>query len=145
MITPVQFLNFAKRIVSNPSAPEEENRSAISRAYYSLYHETLELMLKKYSLELIKNIENEWRRPLSYNEKYQLNNLDPAFLSRVNFHKVLPNTIRGLKKPTIAAKFMNFRDKRNQSDYDLRLNFASSDAFTVVSNIDGFIGIVKSI
>ena len=96
-------------------------------------------------MALIKNIEYEWGRPLSSTEKYQLNNLDPIFLSRVNFHKVLLNTIRGLKKPIVASKFINFRDKRNQADYDLRLNIVCSDASTIVSNVDGFIGIVKSI
>ncbi len=145
LITPDKFAHYAKRIVSNPSAPEEEARSAVSRAYYSLYHETLQLMLKRYSLALIKNIEYDWKRPLTARERYQLNSLDPLFLRRVNFHQVLPKTIHSMKKPIIATNFKNYRDKRNQADYDLGIDMLCSQANTIVSNIDGFINIVKSV
>lgn len=145
LITPDKFVQYAKRIVSNPSSPEEEARSAVSRAYYSLYHETLQLMLRKYSFELIKNIEVDWKRPLTPREKYQLNSLDPVFLRRVNFHRVLPKTIHNLKKPIIATNFKNYRDKRNQADYDLGIDMVYSYANVIVSNIDGFIGIIKSV
>jgi uncharacterized protein (UPF0332 family) len=143
LITPDKFLRFAKTIVSDPKIPEEEARSAISRAYYSLYHETLELMIRKYSLDLIKEIEKDWKKPLTRQEKAQLNSLDPNFLKRVNFHKTLPNTIRGLKNPAMAIKFINFREKRNQADYDLRIGITCSDATVIVSNIDMFISGVK--
>ena len=139
------FLQYAKRIVANPASPEEEARSAVSRAYYSLYHETLELMLKRYSLDLIKNIEREWGRQLNAQEKYQLNSLDPAFLKRVNFHYVLPKTLRNMKKPIIASKFINFRDKRNQADYDLKINMGCIDADIIVSNVDTFVSVIKSL
>jgi hypothetical protein len=145
LITPDKFVQYAKRIVSNPSSPEEEARSAVSRAYYSLYHETLQLMLRKYSFELIKNIEVDWKRPLTPREKYQLNSLDPVFLRRVNFHRVLPKTIYNLRKPIIATNFKNYRDKRNQADYDLGIDMFYSYANVIVSNIDGFIGIIKSV
>jgi uncharacterized protein (UPF0332 family) len=145
VITPNKFLQYAKTIVSNPTAPEEESRSAVSRAYYSLYHEALDTMLTKYSLDLIKNIEKEWKRPLNAKEKYQLNSLDPDFLKRINFHRVLPETLRDLKKPIIANKFLNFRDKRNQADYDLKTNLSGSDANIIVSNIDSFVILVKTL
>ena len=145
LITPDKFLQYAKRIVSVPSAPEEEARSAVSRAYYSLYHEALELMIRRYSLDLIKEIEKEWGKHLTHQEKTQLNSLDPDFLKRVNFHRILPNAIRNQKKPIIAVKFINFRDKRNQADYDLKLDISCSDASTVVTNIDGFVTVVRAL
>ena len=145
MITPDKFLQYAKRVISVSSAPEEEARSAVSRAYYSLYHEALELMIKKYSFDLIKEIEKEWGKVLSPQEKAQLNSLNPNFLKRVNFHRVLPNTIRQQKKPIIATKFINFRDKRNQADYDLKLNISCSDATTIVTSIDGFVTVMRTI
>ena len=145
MITPDKFLQLAKRIISSPKISEEEARTAISRAYYSLYHETLELMVKKYSLDLIAEIEKEWGKKLTIQERTQLNALDPNFLSRINFHRVLPNVIRKMQKPIIATIFINYRDKRNQADYDLKLSPAHSDATTIVSNIDRFIGVVKAL
>lgn len=144
-ITPDKFLQYSKRIVANPAAPEEEARSAVSRAYYSLYHEALEIMLKRYSFDLIRNIETVWKRPLTAQEKYQLNSLDPLFLKRVNLHKIIPNIIRGLRKPIIASSFINYRDKRNQADYDLKATWTRNDAETVVLKIDGFVGIIKSL
>lgn len=145
MITPDKFLLLAKRIVSDPKISEEEARTAISRAYYSLYHETLELMIKKYSLDLIAEIEKEWGKKLNAHERIQLNNLDPVFLSQVNFHRVMPNVIRRMHNPIIATVYINYREKRNQADYDLKLSPAYSDADTIVSNIDRFIVIVKAL
>lgn len=145
MITPEKFLILAKKMVSDASIPEEEARSAVSRAYYSLYHEALELMVKKYSFGLIKEIEKQYGKPLSFQERTMLNSLDPAFLSRVNFHRVIPNVLRTMKKPIMANKFINFRDKRNQADYQFMDSMVYADAIVIVSNIDGFIGVVKGL
>jgi hypothetical protein len=145
LITPDKFLDFAKRIVSAKSAPEEESRSAISRAYYSLYHETLAIMVKKYSIDLIKNIEKEWGKPLKHYERVQLNALDPTFIRKLNLHRILPDTLYDLKKPLIASSFKNFRDQRNNADYDLKLVFTCPIAYTVVNNIDALIGLMKSL
>ncbi|MGA2386964.1 MAG: hypothetical protein ABSG33_10585 [Candidatus Bathyarchaeia archaeon] len=144
MITPDRFLLLAKRMVSNPGIPEEEARSAISRAYYSLYHETLQLVIKKYSLDLIREIERQYGRQLTIQERAKLNSLDPDFLCRINFHRILPVVMRNMQKPIIASKFMNFREKRNQADYDLKLTTAQSDAITIVTNIDKFVVVVKT-
>jgi hypothetical protein len=145
LITPDKFLHYANRIVANPSAPEEEARSAVSRAYYSLYHEALEVLVNKYSFDLIKEIERWHGKPLSPNEKAQLNSLDPNFLKNVNFHKLIPFVLRSQKKPLIATKFINFRDKRNQADYDLKRNISCSDASIVVLSISGFVTVVKTL
>jgi hypothetical protein len=144
LITPDKFLQLAKRIVSNSAAPEEEARTAISRAYYSLYHETFEIMKSKYSIDLIKNIKKETKRKLSYQEMSRLNSLDPAFLRRYNFHKIIPYTLYDLKKQLIADKFKNFRIARNDADYTLTNNIACSDAKVVVTNIESLVIVVKS-
>ena len=145
LITPDKFLKFAKRIVSNSNISEEESRSAISRAYYSLYHETLTKIVNKYSFDLIKNVERDWGRHLKWYEKTQLNSLDPKLLRKCNFHKVLPNTLHDIKENILAMNFKNFRDKRNQADYDLKLNFTHTDADTVVNNIDGLVKQVRTL
>ena len=145
MLTPDSFLKYAQKIITDPNIPEEEARTAISRAYYSLYHETLKQMIKKYSLALIKEIEREWSKPLSHIEREQLNALDPTFLQRVNFHRILPNVMRGMRNPVIANKIINFREKRNQADYDLKATFVYSDAQAIVQNIEGVIMTVKTL
>lgn len=145
MITGDKFLECAQKIVSDSSIPEEECRTAIGRAYYSLYHQTLAVTMKKHSLELIRNIEKKLKRKLKPIERSQLNSLDPAFLMRFNLHKILPLTLVDVKEPVLANSFKNFRDRRNQADYDLKLTFTYSDASTIVGNIDSLIGQIKSI
>jgi hypothetical protein len=90
MITCDKFLKCAKRILANRSVPEEDSRTAISRAYYSLYHQTLETTKNRHSLDLIEVIERYKKRRLTRREKIQLNSLDPKFLMRLNFHNLLP-------------------------------------------------------
>ena len=70
---------FAKKLVQQTNAPEEEYRSAVSRAYYSLYHETLHHLVQKYSFDLINSIEKAKRRQLTQHEKTRLDTLTPPF------------------------------------------------------------------
>lgn len=131
--------------MSVASASEEESRSAVSRAYYSLYHETLEIMTRKFSLDLIKNIEKVKKRPLSYNERAKLNALDPEFLKQFNLHQRLPDTLFEMKYRALAMTYKNFRQQRNQADYDLKVDLSHSDADVVVKSIDALIGAIKSL
>jgi hypothetical protein len=143
-ITPDKFLQLAKKIVSNSTAPEEEARTAISRAYYSLYHETLGIMKSKHSIALINNIKKHSKKKLRYNELNRLNSLDPTFIRRYNLHRIIPDTLYDLKKTIIASKFKNFRIARNDADYVLTNNISCSDANIVVQNIDNLLTVVKA-
>lgn len=145
MITADKLLDYAKRIAAKNSAPEEESRSAISRAYYSLYHETLAIAIRKYSFKLIRRIERVWRRRLRREERRQLNALDQQFLKRCNFHRILPLTLIDINQPALAFSFKNFRDRRNEADYDLKRSFTHSNADTIVNNIDGLIRNIESL
>lgn len=145
MITNDKFLAYAKRIISKRSIPEEESRSAISRAYYSLYHETLEIAVRRYSFYLIRNIE-KFRRPrkkLSRDEKYQLNALDSKFLRKFNLHGILTKTLLDIGEQVLSISFKDVRDKRNQADYDLKMTFTHNEASTIVDNVDSLVGQVK--
>lgn len=144
MITADKLLKLAKRIVSSSNIPEEESRSAIGRAYYSLYHETLSIILKKYSFDLIKNIEKSRGKPLKWYERSQLNSLNPKFLSRFNFHKILPDTLNDINKHIFAVSFKSFRYRRNEADYVLKSNITRNDANIIVNTIDGLITNMKS-
>ena len=144
MITGDKFIKYAKRIVSSSSISEEEARSAISRAYYSLYHQTLAVAIKKYSLSLIKKVEKHNRKRLRRYERSQLNSMDSRFLRKCNFHKILPDTLFDIN-PILAFSFKNFRDQRNQADYDLKMTFTHGDADTIVNNIDVVLNQITSL
>jgi uncharacterized protein (UPF0332 family) len=145
MITADKFLDYAKKIVSDSSIPEEERRTAIGRAYYSLYHQALAFAIRKHSLELIRNIEKKLKRSLKITERNRLNSMDPLFLMRFNLHQILPSTLIDLNEPILANSFKNFRDKRNQADYDLKLTLTFNDADTIVKNIERLIVNIQSL
>jgi uncharacterized protein (UPF0332 family) len=140
-----KFLNLAKRMISSSSIPEEDCRSAISRAYYSLYHNALKTAITKYSLDLIRNIERVEKRPLTRSERNKLNALNPEFLKSYNFHRILPKMFLSINERPLSNMFMDFREKRNKADYDLKLDFNHSDATTIVSSIESLINQVKSL
>ncbi|HLE75248.1 MAG TPA: hypothetical protein VI864_04295 [Candidatus Bathyarchaeia archaeon] len=145
MITPDKFLQFAKRIMSVKAASEEECRSAVSRAYYSLYHETLQILVTKYSLDLIGNIQKVKKKTLSGSERAKLNSLDPDFLKQFNLHQIVFDTLVGMNYQAVAMTYKNYRIQRNQADYDLKMNFLYNDADAMVKNIEVLVGAVKSL
>jgi len=147
MITCDKFLDCAKRILAKRSIPfpEEECRTAISRAYYSLYHQTLETTKNQYSHDLINTIERYKKRRLTRNEKIRLNSLDPTFLKNLNFHNLLPKTLTRIGERGKAVSFKNFRDLRNQADYDLKRGFPKVDAITFVNAIESLFNQVKTL
>jgi len=145
LITPDKFLQFAKKIMSVKSASEEECRSAVSRAYYSLYHETLQIMISRYSLDLIVNIEKVKKKTLSNSERAKLNSLDPDFLKQFNLHQIIFDTLFNMKYRAVAMTYKNFRIQRNQADYDLKMNLSYNDADVVVKNIDVLVSAIKSL
>jgi len=145
MITCDKFLKCARKILADRSVPEEDSRTAISRAYYSLYHQTLETTKNRHSLNLIEVIERYKKRRLTRREKIQLNSLDPKFLMRLNFHNLLPKTLARMGERTKAVSFKNYRDLRNQADYDRKLGFPKSDAITYVNAIEILFNQVKTL
>lgn len=136
MITEDKFLVCAKRIVGKRklSLPEEECRTAISRAYYSLYHTTGSILKKKYSLTLIKEIRKIY--PRKNVNLAKLNRLDKTYLRRFNLHRIYAQALHNLGFKSMSFMFKNFRSKRNNADYDLDLNFTAASARTIVNEIE---------
>ena len=134
---------FAKRLLSKRSVPEEESRSAISRAYYSLFHETDAKLKRKYTFDLIKNLKKG--RRLTRRQTTLLNKLDPTLLRTFNMHRVFTDTLIDLGFKAYGISMKQFRDKRNQADYDLNLNISHSDATFTVNSIDRLISQIQSI
>jgi uncharacterized protein (UPF0332 family) len=145
VITPVRFMVFAKKILAQTTPPEEEYRSAISRAYYCLYHEALSVLIQKYSLDLIASIERKKKRRLNPEERAKLSALDPEFLKQFNLHQIISDTLFSLRYYAVATMFKGYRVKRNQADYDINYNITFNDADVIVKNIDVFITAIKAL
>lgn len=142
MIANDRFMNFAKRILSRKSAPEEELRTAISRAYYSLFHETGNRLRTRYSHALIKCIKR--RKRLTPYQRHLVNRLDPKFIRRFNLHRIYSDTLIELGMKGLAISYKQSRINRNNADYDLHLNFSRSDSSTIVNSIDILISLMRS-
>lgn len=145
MITCEKFLICAKRILASNSGNEEDLRTAISRAYYSVYHQTLLTAQNRFSLDLISIIEKHKKRRLTRTEKAQLSSLDSGFLRTINLHRILPLTLAKMGESTKSVLLKNYRDLRNQADYDLKLNFNESDVTTYVNAIEILFNEVKGL
>jgi uncharacterized protein (UPF0332 family) len=65
MIDPEDFLSHAKTLLENPEGSEVIMRSAISRAYYSLFHEALSFLKQRHKGKIIKQIK-DWLDDKNY-------------------------------------------------------------------------------
>jgi len=146
LITNEKFLEFAKKILFVTDAvPEEECRSAISRAYYSLFHEARDTLRRRYSLSLIQQFFRQKRRqPI---DRRRLNQLDKAYIRQMGFneHKAYRDTLIDIGRAKEAQLFQNFRIKRNQADYELDLNFTKDDSKAIVEAIEKLMNQIKSL
>lgn len=143
MITEDRFLEYAKKIMRQKVIQEEESRTAIGRAYYSLYHVTGSVLQKKYSFQLIKEIQKAY--PRRRIDQRRLNRLDRQYLRSFNLHRIFYLTLFDLGHRTIAFQFKDFRSKRNDADYDLNLNFTEGQSRVIVSQIDNLVSKIGSL
>jgi uncharacterized protein (UPF0332 family) len=143
MITEDKFLDYAKRIMSQQGIREEESRTAIGRAYYSLYHVTGSVLRKKYSFQLIKEIQKAYSKKRI--DSRRLNRLEKRYLRFFNLHKIFYLTLLDLGYRAIAFEFKNFRSKRNDADYDLDLNFNEAQSRVIVNGIDKLVSKVSGL
>ena len=96
MIQPSDFISHAKRLVEPESVPEVDCRSAVSRAYYSLYHETDQHMRASHKSELASGITAFLRKKNDSNiDTSKINSLDELYLKgkNINFHYVLTQLV----------------------------------------------------
>ena len=119
--------------IRKKSVPEEKCRTAISRAYYSLYHITSSKVKKKHSLKLINKIKKNYSKKKI--NLVLLNRLDPKHLRSYNLHKMY-QLVLGDLDPIIAKRFKDFRIKRNMADYDLHLNSDTIYSRIIVNEIE---------
>lgn len=94
MFDPALFLKQAKEWVENRD--QASYRSAASRAYYSLFNETLEFLKANHKKDLINGIKNEATfgsgSPKNI-DKILLDALDNKYIGKFNMHSVVPQVI----------------------------------------------------
>lgn len=140
MFDPSLFLKQANQWVENKD--QESFRSAASRAYYSLFNETLEYLKTNHSKDLIEGIRKEnFDSPNpKFIEPTLLKALDRKYLGKiVNMHSVVPNVCLRLGGKTFSSIFRTKHENRKEADYDMNLTFYYDDVKKMISDIEALI------
>jgi hypothetical protein len=118
---PSEFMTQARMLLMMPK--EVNYRSAISRAYYCLFHEVRENIDKttKYKQILIDTLKEDYkdRGKLTDEINQKIENYDIAHISpRPRFHWIYKKALLKIDID-LGNAFGDFEDKRNEADYDL--------------------------
>lgn len=139
MITPDEFLKHAESIIVSTNNPQEiEFRSAVSRAYYSLYHEAYDKISQNHKSVLVHAIcEYLDRTPDQLYVQSRIQSLDRNYLKtqRVNLHQTIPLVLKRINKKNEGLDFIGFRNNRNDADYDIRAIYSNDNARVIVGQI----------
>ena len=146
MISPDEFMQQATRLIAAPASPSEVDfRTALSRAYYSLYHQALTSIRNRHKPELVSAIETQLqRRRKFFADLPRVRRLDWTYLVdtlHVSFHQILFEVLCGLDYPK-GQEFGAHRDERNIADYELEKNLNPQDCQT---NIDDMRTLINSL
>ena len=147
MIRPAEFLDHAERIISSKSGPREVDlRCAVSRAYYSLYHEAYARVLEHKSALSAVVCEILNRRGQDY-DKSRIESLDQDYMLRkgTNFHQAIPRALTRMGEKRMGNDFAAFRDDRNVADYNIHDRYPDSTARTKVAEIKELILKIRDI
>ena len=119
MIRANEFLRQAKELVGKNNPSEVDLRTAISRAYYSLYHEALSTIqtnhVHKFQ-ESIKKIVGSKFGKQSIDE-HRIAKMDEQYFKQYNvsMHTIIADTIYQID-PTESRKYRSFKYERVQCD-----------------------------
>lgn len=150
MITPPDFLAQARELVAKTNAKEVDHRSAISRAYYSLFHDAFDFLANKYKSKLVDEIKNTlFSRGIPYDSN-KIQSLDRKYLSEnnVNLHKIIADTLFSLRSSAAKATandFKSSRKKRNEADYDIINNYDTTKTLTELDEIQRIITTIRGL
>jgi|ERR687897_574062 uncharacterized protein (UPF0332 family) len=121
VVAPRDFLDHANKLLDinqNPNPSEIDCRSAISRAYYSLFHETADFLHSK----------GRFTRTGKPGE-----------------HTKIKNILEDID-PMVALEYGDYKVARQEADYELSITvFNLSYATTKVKHIESFIYVVKNL
>jgi hypothetical protein len=123
MITPDGFLFQAKNLLKNNNEypPEVDFKSAISRAYYSLYYEAYARLKRRYKNRLVSVVLDWLGENKSYNDRL-VRELDEKHLIGlgINFHSLISQVLSDIRYE-LGQDFKYFRTQRDYADYELSL------------------------
>lgn len=139
MIQPTDFVNQAKKLIDSSNSPTEVDcRTAVSRAYYFLFHQSFEYLKIKYDRILVQSIEDYLTSNGGKFNPQELSKLDGEYLKtlNVNLHSTIPNVLRRLRQSRYSRDFESFRDDRNIADYQLSKSFLLPDSITKVNDME---------
>ncbi len=148
MILSTDFLLQGRKLIQDVNQPTEVDfRSAISRAYYSLYQETLNFLVVAHKQKMVSNINSylvDVKHNVSYdNSKVQSLNIKYLHEIGVNVHETLRRVLMSLDR-NLANDFLGFRDSRNEADYQINEDF-SLDVQQVANELDEIEILIRSI
>ena len=148
MIDPDQFLKHAENMILPRNSPQEvEFRSAVSRAYYSLFHEAFDKISQTHREMLTKTICDYLDKEYVIYDKKRIASLDRDYIKnqRINMHQTIPLVLKKINKRNEGYDFEGFRNDRNDSDYDIHNEYSKNDAKTKVAQIKKLIQKIKQI
>jgi hypothetical protein len=145
---PEDFLKQAKRLINSNNPSEVEFRSAISRAYYSLYHESMISLKTSRHKKLLSNkvrehLKDNKPKHKQIDEKL-INDIDPRHLHYlgVPLHYIVRNTLQDIDC-NIGMDFMSYHVDRKVADYELNRKFGHKDSDVIVKGIEDLIIHIK--
>lgn len=153
MITPDDFLSEAHWLLNQTNPSESNCRSAISRAYYSLYHESLNHLKDKYKDQVINkinsfSIEKRYANPFYDPDEHEkrINDLNYDYILGLglSFHRIIPNILRSINY-NYSLDFKQHRKKRNDADYNLGITVTHKYARDEVESISNLIEAIKNL
>ena len=149
MIVASDFLSQAYWLLNQTNPSESYCRSAISRAYYSLYHEALTHLRDKYKDQVLVTIKSftvgkRYINPNDHENKIKELNADYILELGLSFHRIIPIVLRSINYDYFL-EFKQHRKKRNNADYNLDLTITKKYAKAEVESISNLIAAIKNL
>jgi hypothetical protein len=145
---PEDFLKQAKRLINSNNPSEVEFRSAISRAYYSLYHESMiSLKTSRHKKLLSSKVREHLKKyppkDRQIDEKL-INDIDTRHLHflGVPLHSIIPHALLDIDF-NIGLDFKSYHIDRKYADYELDRKFSHKDSGVIVEGIEDLIIHIK--
>ena len=141
MIGPEAFMNHAKKILMQKNDPQEADfRSAVSRAYYSIYHEALKNMFTKHQTAMSNAICKQLDKRNKPYDRLKIESLDFKYIKnqRINLHQIIPTALASTLDKTARNKFRSFRTDRNRADYEINTQYTIKQALDKVRAMEKF-------
>jgi uncharacterized protein (UPF0332 family) len=140
LITAQDFLTQAKQLINGSEIPEVNSRTAVSRAYYSLFHQSFEYLKKNHQIKFAEKIKKEldFGGGTDRVDYSLVNSLDRNYLNKlkINLHQIMGDVYADIKMENQGMDFRNFRDERNKADYSIQQDYPIVRARVTVTQIE---------